>query len=224
MKKDIIIPQGRFKIGRDIHEGVYLVAALNDMSWVTIYGPGGVNDKYEHYTLDDENYSKLIHIEVAKGDELVIDGRVKMRHITRFIEGDNCNLLEEISNFEKELGLNNGKKTNEKIEEDDDCLDEDEDVDDEELDSQPVVSEKQKLGFWGTLGAILSSSESSSSGSSSWSLSSKKKKDTGHCDGDCANCPPHYGYRHGRWYYGHGHQHGCERGGNGGASGKCYRD
>ena len=44
------------------------------------------------------------------------------------------------------------------------------------------------------------------------------------CDGDCDNCPPHYGYRYGRWYYGHGHQHGCEREGNGGASGRTYRD
>lgn len=44
------------------------------------------------------------------------------------------------------------------------------------------------------------------------------------CDGDCANCPPHYGYRYGRWYYGHGHRHGCQRGGNGGASGRCHRD
>lgn len=34
------------------------------------------------------------------------------------------------------------------------------------------------------------------------------------CSGDCANCPPHYGYRYGRWYYGHGHTHGCEFGGN----------
>ena len=36
----------------------------------------------------------------------------------------------------------------------------------------------------------------------------------GSCDGDCAHCPPHYGYRHGRWYYGHDHTHGCEFGGN----------
>lgn len=40
------------------------------------------------------------------------------------------------------------------------------------------------------------------------------KKHDGHCDGDCANCPPHYGYRYGRWYYGKGHQYGCELGGN----------
>ena len=28
--------------------------------------------------------------------------------------------------------------------------------------------------------------------------------------------PPHYGCRYGRWYYGHGHTHGCEFCGNGG--------
>jgi len=36
----------------------------------------------------------------------------------------------------------------------------------------------------------------------------------GRCTGDCANCPAHYGYRYGRWYYGHHHSHGCEFGGN----------
>ena len=39
------------------------------------------------------------------------------------------------------------------------------------------------------------------------------KKHDGHCNGDCVNCPPHYGYRYGRWYYGKGHQYGCEFGG-----------
>ena len=46
------------------------------------------------------------------------------------------------------------------------------------------------------------------------SLSKPKKKHSGRCDGDCANGPPHYGYRYGRWYYGHDHAHGCEFGGN----------
>lgn len=45
-------------------------------------------------------------------------------------------------------------------------------------------------------------------------LSSSRRPHPGHCTGDCANCPPHYGYRYGRWYYGRGHQHGCEFGGN----------
>ena len=33
------------------------------------------------------------------------------------------------------------------------------------------------------------------------------------CTGDCFRCPSHYGYRYGRWYYGHHHTHGCEFGG-----------
>lgn len=53
---------------------------------------------------------------------------------------------------------------------------------------------------------------------------SAKKRDPHRCDGDCEHCPPHYGYRYGRWYYGHGHQYGCQRGGNGGAKGKTKRD
>lgn len=41
-----------------------------------------------------------------------------------------------------------------------------------------------------------------------------KKKHNRRCNGDCASCPPHYGYRYGRWYYGHSHSSGCEFGGN----------
>ena len=49
--------------------------------------------------------------------------------------------------------------------------------------------------------------------------SNKKHKHSGKCDGDCENCPPHYGYRYGRWYYGHNHMEGCEFGGNSGSGG-----
>ena len=42
----------------------------------------------------------------------------------------------------------------------------------------------------------------------------KRRQHNGRCNGDCANCPPHYGYRYGRWYYGHHHQYGCEFDGN----------
>ena len=64
-----------------------------------------------------------------------------------------------------------------------------------------------KLGFWAALFGIASLS------------GGKKKGHPGHCTGDCANCPPHYGYRYGRWYYGHDHVHGCEFGGNKGSGG-----
>lgn len=67
-----------------------------------------------------------------------------------------------------------------------------------------------KLGFFGTLAAILA-------GVSAGASSSQGKRHNGRCNGDCANCPPHYGYRYGRWYYGHDHVHGCEFGGNRGS-------
>ena len=41
-----------------------------------------------------------------------------------------------------------------------------------------------------------------------------RKNHRGSCDGNCDECPAHYGYRYGRWYYGHHHSHGCEFGGN----------
>lgn len=66
---------------------------------------------------------------------------------------------------------------------------------------------KKKPGFFGTLFSLIGAFAGSGS---------EKKNDTGYCDGDCANCPPHYGYRYGRWYYGHHHVRECERGGNGG--------
>lgn len=71
-----------------------------------------------------------------------------------------------------------------------------------------VYEKPRKPGFWGTLFAVL--------GASSSIDNSHHKPHNGRCNGDCANCPPHYGYRYGRWYYGHHHVHGCEFGGNGG--------
>lgn len=70
----------------------------------------------------------------------------------------------------------------------------------------------KKTGFFGLLfgvGSELSDDKS-------------KNKKSGRCCGNCAKCPPHYGYRYGRWYYGHGHVRGCEFGGNG--NDKCKID
>lgn len=52
-----------------------------------------------------------------------------------------------------------------------------------------------------------------------FSAGDKKHHHNGICDGDCDNCPSHYGYRYGRWYYGKDHTHGCEFGGNKGGGG-----
>ena len=70
---------------------------------------------------------------------------------------------------------------------------------------QYILPKKKKAGLFTALAAFAAGSALAGRG---------KKKHDGHCDGDCANCPPHYGYRYGRWYYGKGHQYGCEFGGN----------
>ena len=70
---------------------------------------------------------------------------------------------------------------------------------------QYILPKKKKVGPFTALAAFAAGSALAGRG---------KKKHGGHCDGDCANCPPHYGYRYGRWYYGKGHQYGCEFGGN----------
>ena len=77
----------------------------------------------------------------------------------------------------------------------------------EEIDDDVFLEEEPvpKLGFFTKLGLALGVASV---------LEGNEKKHNGHCDGDCAHCPPHYGYRYGRWYYGHHHQHGCEFGGN----------
>ena len=97
--------------------------------------------------------------------------------------------------------------------------------DEEEIEEEPLeevdiyiddfVSEPPapKLGFCGPLAAIFA-------GASAGASSDQGRRHNGRCNGDCANCPPHYGYRYGRWYYGHDHVHGCEFGGNKGSGGK----
>lgn len=75
----------------------------------------------------------------------------------------------------------------------------------DEAEKQAKLRRKQerRVGFWGTIFAVLGT------------LGNKTEhKHPGTCTGNCATCPPHYGYRYGRWYYGKGHVYGCEFGGN----------
>ena len=71
---------------------------------------------------------------------------------------------------------------------------------DELWEPEPAPAPAPKLGLLAALGLS--------------GLFRRAKPAHGRCSGDCAHCPPHYGYRYGRWYYGHGHSHGCEFGGN----------
>lgn len=75
-----------------------------------------------------------------------------------------------------------------------------------ETDCDYGVPPPKKPGLFSTLFAVIAGVSLASG--------SKHHRHNGRCNGDCANCPPHYGYRYGRWYYGKGHVHGCEFGGN----------
>lgn len=83
---------------------------------------------------------------------------------------------------------------------------------DTEDDVDFVAPTQKKPGFFSTLIAVAAGI--------SLEGGSKEKRHNGQCNGDCVNCPPHYGYRYGRWYYGHNHVYGCEFGGNKGSGGK----
>ena len=67
----------------------------------------------------------------------------------------------------------------------------------------------KRPGFFATLFGVIAGIDMASG--------SNQHRHNGRCNGDCAHCPPHYGYRYGRWYYGHNHVHGCEFGGNKGS-------
>ena len=80
-----------------------------------------------------------------------------------------------------------------------------------EIDDLPIEPEiaivqpvRKRPGFLATLLGIASDAGS-------------RRSHPGRCTGDCSNCPAHYGYRYGRWYYGHHHTHGCDFGGNDGS-------
>ena len=216
MKRDVRMPQGKYRVGRDIPEGIYLVVALNDYSHIKIEkeDPNVVN---EYYQLDDEN-SKICHVEIVKGDVMYIDGKVKIRHITKFMSDSSTDfsLLKEIEDFRNSaLGSKTANKNVKIVAEETKAENKEDGENENTYESAPM---KKELGFLGAFETFLSSLSSSPLGSRSYSSgsirSSQKKKHSGKCDGDCANCPPHYGYRYGRWYYGHSHSEGCVFGGN----------
>ena len=233
-KKEIKLPQGKYKVGRDIPEGIYLFAGLADYGYIRIE-KGTDESAVEIYHLDDEN-GRMCHLEIARGETMTVDGNMRARYIDTSSSDRTADfsIFEAIEDFENSVkGAIDALKSEEASDGDNEWEDEKEEEYWEETlaDTAPaIVSPAQsnsapkakRLGCLSALGALLCSSDTSSS--SGLGIGASKKKSSGICDGDCSSCPPHYGYRHGRWYYGHGHQHGCQCGGNGGATGKCYRD
>ena len=68
----------------------------------------------------------------------------------------------------------------------------------------------KRLGFFSGLLALASA----------FGKSQNNRRNNGSCNDE----PPHYGYRYGRWYYGRGHRHNCQKGGNGRHPQRTSRD
>ena len=112
MERDFDIPQGHYQIGRDIPGGVYLIGALNKFTIIHIATPNG---NRAIYSLSKDN-TMIVHVELEKDFSLNIDGRVTMRRITKFMEGDKCNLLDELASFENDLKARGVKLATKKYE------------------------------------------------------------------------------------------------------------
>lgn len=86
------------------------------------------------------------------------------------------------------------------------AIDEDEPLEEADLPVDDSCPPPRQPGFLAMLLGVIAGV--------SMAGASNHPRHNGRCNGDCAHCPPHYGYRYGRWYYGHHHVHGCELGGN----------
>lgn len=90
-------------------------------------------------------------------------------------------------------------------EDDYDTYDEFDDIDDESYEEN-LSENTPSFGLFNFIGGIFGALFSE--------LGKPQSEHKHKCDHDCKNCPEHYGYRYGRWYYGRHHIYGCEFGGN----------
>lgn len=82
MDKETLIPQGFYKAGRDIPAGVYLITSLADGGFISVR-KGGERQNYESFFLNEET-SLSCQIEVGKGDEVSLEGKIKIKRIGDF--------------------------------------------------------------------------------------------------------------------------------------------
>ena len=82
MNKETLIPQGFYRVGRDIPAGVYLITSLTDGGFVAVRNDGE-KQKYESFFLN-VNSSWSCRIEVEKGDEVKLEGQIRIKRIGDF--------------------------------------------------------------------------------------------------------------------------------------------
>lgn len=186
---------------------------ISRMSSLTSYGPSSEVAEVAQEYMDEKAASRLIKKAVAYGvqfapDEIYdLSGCCNTDAMNILLDSSKCKFskeqLEDLWGAVDDSVLERVAARNKisLFEEDDEPEVE---TDEEDFYDEPIP-QAPKVGFFTKLFMAMGIADS---------LSSGHQEHPGYCTGDCAHCPPHYGYRYGRWYYGHGHVHGCEFGGN----------
>lgn len=185
---------------------------ISRMSSLTSFGASSEVAEVAQEFMDEKVASRFIRKAIVAGvpftpEEIYdLSGCCDTATVNLLLESAKCRFtqeqLEELDGVVDEDVLNKVAKRNHLT-----LFDYDEEIEEDDF----VVEEEQppKFGFFTALALGLGLAGTS-----------KPHKHNGKCNGDCANCPAHYGYRYGRWYYGHHHTHGCEFGGNNGNGGR----
>lgn len=194
---------------------------ISRLSALTSYGPSDEVAEVAQGLMDETAASRLIRRALAAGVQFTAGEICELADccnaavMNALLENASCTFtreqLEDLYGCVDDAVLERAaRRCRVKLFEEEDEEEENEENDEEENDEEedfeaelppPVRRREPKPGFCALLGAALLGTLS----------------DDGHggrCTGDCAHCPPHFGYRYGRWYYGHGHVYGCEFGGN----------
>lgn len=197
---------------------------ISRMSSLTSYGDSSEVAEVAQEYMDEKAASRLIKKAVAYGVQFTseeiydLSGCCDTSAMNALLEASQCKFnreqLEDLwgavdDDVLEKVAARNHVSLFEDEDEEEDCEDALSPDIDEEYYDEPIQS-TPKLGFFGKLAIAIGIAGA---------LDGGHRKHPGHCTGDCANCPPHYGYRYGRWYYGHDHVHGCEFGGNKGSGG-----
>lgn len=186
---------------------------ISRLSALTSYGPSDEVTEVAQGLMDETAASRLIRRALAAGVQFTAEEICELVDccnaavLNALLENSACAFtreqLEDLWGAVDDAVLEQtARRCRVKLFDDDEEEDEEADGEPEEAELPPPMRRREpKLGFWTLLGAALLGASG----------------DDGHggrCTGDCAHCPPHFGYRYGRWYYGHGHVYGCEFGGN----------
>ena len=186
---------------------------ISRLSALTSYGPSNEVAEVAQGLMDETAASRLIRRALAAGVQFTAEEICELVNccnaavINALLENSSCAFtreqLEDLWGAVDDAVLEQtARRCRVKLFDDDE---EEEEVDDDPEQAEfppPKRRREPRLGFWTLLGAALLGAPSGDDGHG------------GRCTGDCAHCPPHFGYRYGRWYYGHGHVYGCEFGGN----------